>query len=111
MLDVADLMLLTLVIAVGVYLWRAPSVYELALRAARQHCKKLELLFLDDSVSLARLWVKRDQNGRLRLWRTYQFEFTATGGERYRGRVLTLGHTVENIQMPPYRVEPPHTLH
>lgn len=113
MLEVTDLMLLTVVIAIGVYWWRAPSVYALALRSARQHCRKLELAFLDDSVALSRLWVKRDDEGRLRLWRVYQFEFTATGGERYRGQVRTLGYTVEAIDMPPYRVEPepPPTLH
>lgn len=112
-LEITDLLLLTVIIAVAAYWWRAPSVYALALRSARQHCRKLELAFLDDSVALSRLWVKRDQNGRLRLWRAYQFEFTATGGERYRGYVRTLGYAVEAIDMPPYRVEPdpPPTLH
>ncbi len=111
MLDVVDLMLLAVVIAAAVYLWRAPSVYGLALRAARQYCRKLELQFLDDSVSLSRLWVKRDRNGMLRLWRVYQFEFTATGGERYRGWVTTLGRTVTGIELQPHRVDPPTTLH
>lgn len=111
MSDLVDLMLLAVAVASGVYLWKAPSVYALALRTTRQHCHKLELAFLDDSVSLSRVWIKRDQEGRLRLLRIYQFEFTATGIERYRGHIRTLGYTVEEIQLPAYRVDPPPTLH
>lgn len=111
MFDLIHLLLLATFVTLAIYLWRGRSVYDIALRAARAHCRRLGLQFLDDSVSLARIRVKRDRGGHLRLWRTYQFEFTATGGERYSGRVFVHGHVVEGIQMPPYRVESTFTLH
>jgi hypothetical protein len=95
------------------YWWRALAAREVALRAARWHCEKMGLQFLDDSVALRGVWLKRNDRGRQCVWRCYVFDFSATGEERHQGRIITLADRVEGIQLPPHRFEQEHdqTLH
>ncbi len=106
MVGLEDIALLLVVLLVGAYYWSAQGVREVALAATRRHCERHQLQLLDDSVALRALWAKRDASGRWRLWRAYQFEFTATGDERYTGRTVTLGRQVEIILLPPHRFTP-----
>jgi hypothetical protein len=104
MFSLADIALLLLVLLVGSYYWQAQGVRDMALRATRLYCQRNGLQLLDDSVALRALWLKRGRDGRPHFWRGYQFEFTVTGGERYQGRTVTLGRTIESIQVPPHRI-------
>lgn len=106
MINLGDLTLLLLVLLGGLYWWQAQGVRETALRATRLHCRREGLQLLDDTVALRGFWFKRDGKGRWHIWRGYQFEFTATGEERYQGRTITLGKEVERIVLPPHRFEP-----
>jgi len=62
---------------------------------------------LDDYVAFKRLGWQRDRAGRLKITRTYSFEFTSTGDERYNGQVTMLGTAVDSFYLEPYRI----TLH
>ncbi len=77
---------------------------EIALRAAKAYCQKTDLFLLDDYVALNAQWVKRDEYGKMKAWRSYQFEFSSTGHERYNGKVIMLGDKVINIMLDPYRM-------
>lgn len=88
----------------GLYFLAALRVREIALQAARRHCKAMDVQLLDQSVGIHRIWLKRDAAKKIRFWRSYQFEFASTGDERYRGRVVTLGHIVESVQLDPHRM-------
>ncbi len=72
---------------------------EIALGAATRSCEAQGLQLLDQSVSLARLRLRRDAGGRVRLARTYRFEFSTDGIIRQQGFVLLLGHAVESVGM------------
>jgi hypothetical protein len=52
---------------------------------------------LDGTVSIARLWLKRDLDGRLRVERTYGFEYTDDGLRRLRGFIVTLGPRIVSV--------------
>jgi hypothetical protein len=78
---------------------------ERAVRAGREACKRYELQFLDDTVSFARLRLARDDEGRVKLARTYTFEFTETGNTRRHGAIVMLGQELRDIQLEPYRVQ------
>ena len=52
----------------------------------------MDLQLLDESVALRALWFKRSPDGQLR-WRSYNFDFTSTGDDRYQGRIILLGKT------------------
>jgi hypothetical protein len=60
------------------------------------------LQLLDESVGLRALWLKRDTDGRIRLWRRYTFEFSSTGEDRYSGKVITLGKKVTDLHLDPH---------
>jgi hypothetical protein len=104
MYELSDVALIGLLALAGYYWWRAHGVRELALRAAREHCQQLQVQLLDDGVARRGFWLKRGDDGRLHIWRSYQFEFTATGDDRYQGRVFMLGQRVEAIRLETHRI-------
>lgn len=103
-IDLHDLFWLTLVTLFCIHWWRSQKAKEIALRHTRIYCKEHSLQLLDDSIGLRALWFKRDEGGQLRIWRSYVFEFTATGDDRYQGRIVLLGNRVTSIQLPPHRI-------
>lgn len=89
--------------AASLWAWSAQGIREIALRATIDYCASTEVQLLDQNVSLRGLWFKRDQQGKLRVWRAYNFEFSSTGDERYQGRTVLLGRIVQNISLAPHR--------
>jgi hypothetical protein len=47
----------------------------------------------------------RDDEGMLKISRTYTFEFTETGNNRRQGAIVMLGHELADLQLEPYRVQ------
>ena len=97
--------LICLILLIGYFFSNALKAREIALYAAKNHCQRLEVQMLDDCVALTALWLKRDQNRQLQAWRSYAFEFSATGLERYQGKITMLGSKILTIQLDPYREE------
>ena len=95
-----------IVIVAGALLWAdSLRARERAVRAGREACKRYELQFLDDTVSFARLRLARDDEGRLKLSRTYTFEFTETGNTRRHGAIVMLGQDLRDLQLEPYTIQ------
>lgn len=104
MFDLTELAWLFLFAFVGWYWWKSRAVKEVALAAAKRHCEQMDVSLLDEAVFLRGFWFKRDQNGRVRVWRRFMFEFSTTGEHRYFGRVIMLGWQVESVQLDPHRI-------
>ena len=84
---------------------------EAAVVAARAACASEGLLLLDDTVAISALKPARDEEGRLRLQRAYDFEYSDTGNNRLKGSVVLLGHRVVVLNVG-WRIEPgERTLH
>ena len=64
---------------------------EAAIRAAREVCAAEGLLLLDDTVAISGLKPARDEEGRLKLQRAYDFEYSDTGNNRLKGSVVMQG--------------------
>ena len=93
-------------IAAGIFFWLdSLRARERALKAGRAACERYELQFLDDTVSFARLRLARDDEGRVKLSRTYTFEFTETGNTRRHGAIVMLGEELRDIQLEPYTIQ------
>jgi len=60
---------------------------------------------LDDTVAFAQLRLARDAEGRLRVRRTYGFEFSDTGNNRRRGAIVMLGGMLTDLQLEPYPLQ------
>lgn len=86
------------------YWWKAKGIRDLALEHVRRHCREMEVALLDDGLWLRGLSLRRDKHGRVRLRRTYVFEFSATGDDRYRGRISLLGMQLETIDLDVHRI-------
>ena len=95
-----------LLLLVGAALLWADSLRarERAVRAGRDACSRYSLQFLDDTVSFARIRLARDGEGRLKIARTYTFEFSDTGNNRRDGAIVMLGGEVEDLRLEPYRL-------
>jgi hypothetical protein len=95
-----------LAIAGGVLLWTdSLRARERAVRAGRSACERYELQFLDDTVSFARIRLGRNEEGELRIARTYTFEFSDTGNNRRQGAIVMLGAELQDLHLEPYRVQ------
>jgi hypothetical protein len=93
-------------IAAGALLWLdSLRARERALVAGRSACERYRLQFLDDTVSFARMRLARDEEGMLKISRTYTFEFTETGNNRRQGAIVMLGHELADLQLEPYRAQ------
>ncbi|HEX9184153.1 MAG TPA: DUF3301 domain-containing protein [Burkholderiales bacterium] len=99
--------LLALALALGgVALWvDSLRAREHAVVAGRAACARYGLQLLDDTVAFTRLRLARDEDGRLRLKRTYVFEFSDTGNNRRHGAIVMLGAQLEDLQLEPYPVQ------
>ena len=95
-----------LLIVAGALLWLdSLRARERAVRAGKSACERYNLQLLDDTVSFARLRLARDDEGQLKIARTYTFEFSDTGNNRRRGAIVMLGGDLQDLQLEPYRVQ------
>ncbi len=78
---------------------------ERAVKAGRSACERYSLQVLDDTVAFARLRLARNEDGELRLARTYTFEFSDTGNNRRHGAIVMLGGDLQDLQLEPYPVQ------
>ena len=99
-------------LAAAIWLWLdSLAVREIAVRTARVACEAESLLLLDDTVAIAALRPTRDEDGRLQLQRTYDFEYSDTGNNRLTGSIVLTGRHVLLINVgtrPPPEIR---TLH
>lgn len=96
-----------LLLIVGAVLLWADSLKarELAVRAGRAACERYQLQFLDETVAFARMRLARDDEGQVKIKRTYTFEFSDTGNNRRHGAIVMLGAAVADMHLEPYRVQ------
>ena len=99
-------LLAILALAAGALLWAdSLRARERAVHAGRAACERNGLQFLDDTVAFTRLRLARDDDGRLRIVRTYSFEFSDTGNNRRDGAIVMLGEELRDLQFEPYRMQ------
>ena len=94
------------VIVAAVLLWvDSLRARERAVEAGRSACRRYELQFLDDTVSFARIRLARNEDGELRIARTYTFEFSDTGNNRRHGAIVMLGGELQDLRLEPYPMQ------
>lgn len=86
------------------YWWRSQQIKDKAYQTALTECYRADVELLDGSVALLKQGPEKDAAGKLRWFRTYQFEFTSTREHRYKGRVKMAGFYVVDFYMPPFHI-------
>jgi hypothetical protein len=96
-----DLLLLILIaglLAAAYQLWHTSlDAREAANRIAKDTCSRAVVQFLDGTVAFAGFRLARDSRARLRLLRTYTFDYTSDGFERSQGFVVLAGGRLEAV--------------
>lgn len=96
---------IVLIAAVALFWVDSLRSRERALAAGRAACGRYGVQLLDETVAFARLRLARDEAGRLRLRRTYTFEFSDTGNNRRHGAIVMLGGELQDMQLEPYQLQ------
>ncbi len=102
-MTIYDLMIAFALGLVGLMIWQNAGFRDRAVGLARQHCEHMNVQLLDDTVSLISLRPRRDKRGNFKLARRYEFEFTATGDQRYHGELTLMGRQLSTIELAPHR--------
>jgi len=102
----------TIILAGLAWLWfDSLKAREAAVRAARAACAAEGLMLLDDTVAISNLKPARDDDGRLKLQRAYDFEYSDTGDNRLQGSVVLRGHRVIVLNVGSHAAPAVRTLH
>jgi hypothetical protein len=96
---VVETLVVAALAAAGWFLWSSLRAREAANAALRPACRAEGYLFLDDTVALHRIRLRRDEHGRANIERVYRFAYSDTGDNRRRGYVTLLGARVEDISL------------
>ena len=72
---------------------------ERMVQACERLCRELKVQFLDETVSLTRLSLRRGARGWPEFTRVYGFEFSGTGKDRWQGRAVLAGRRVLSVQL------------
>ncbi|MDM7323194.1 MAG: DUF3301 domain-containing protein [Gammaproteobacteria bacterium] len=97
MLSIKSLLILTALFLAGLALWHQWHARERAERLAREICRRMGVQFLDESVGQIHWRIVRDQ-GRWKLRRTYAFEFSRTGSDRWPGELFLLDGQLAGVE-------------
>jgi hypothetical protein len=102
-----DIIGILLIAAFAWYWLDSLTVREIALAAAREACAVEGTQFLDDNVAVRDRRLMRDDEGRLRIGRTYMFEHSEFADERTQGRIVMLGRQIVLVNTG--KTRPPNT--
>ena len=84
---------------------------EVALEAGRRACDAEGVQFLDWTVAVVKIRVGRAGDGRLRVRRIYEFEFSDTGNNRLKGSITLLGTQLIALYLSPGEGIAPNVAH
>lgn len=79
---------------------------ELATHYGRRACKESKVQWLDHTVMLERLSLRRAPDGWIRILRRFRFDFSVDGHTRQRGHLELLGSQLQWLHMPPPPPQP-----
>lgn len=80
------------------WFWKdSMSTREVALMVAKRACADIDVQFLDQTVSVAKMKLCRNQKGTMALCRLYTFEFSQSGEARYLGRIYMNNLNIKEV--------------
>lgn len=96
-------LLILLVLVGGIFYWiDTIRTKEIATQHGKNRCEKLGVTFLDQTVEIKKVRLKRNPRGTLTFKREYGFEFSSDGVRRFDGEIIMLGKVLENLSMSAY---------
>jgi len=99
-----DILTFILIVVLLWFWWDSRGSAEEATQIVRQHCDRMGVIFLNDTVAWRKIRFKRNRQGRVKLQRTYFFEFASDLQQQYQGEIIMLGQQLYKIDMDVYRI-------
>ena len=93
------LILLLLIGAIAIFWFEGLRVRERVIARCREICQRSGLQFLDETVALVSISLKRKPDGNPTIFRIYQFEVSESGADRRRGYVAVTGRDIHHIRL------------
>lgn len=97
-----ELIIIFLLLASSWFWLDSISTREKAIALGSDLAERYSLQLLDETVACNRLWLARNNRGRMLIERTYHFEVSASGAERLNCHVVLLGKELQTWYIPPY---------
>ena len=90
--------LIILFLALIAWFWlNSIRAQEIAMQASAQACQQIEVQFLDQTASLKKIRIIRNENGRMIFERIYSFDFSRDRDSRTQGLVTIVGQKVTQV--------------
>ena len=99
MISLSLIFWLTLIVALGAFLWGSDSIKASSISHILKYCRDRNLQLLDQTMVLKGLWPVRTSDDYIQLRRRYQFEFTSTGAIRNKGQIVLIGTRIKTIEL------------
>lgn len=96
MLNTDGLFILLLTALAAITWWHHTRAREVARQLAKRACRESGLQLLDDSVGLRRVRPRRRPGG-WELERTFAFDFSRNGADRWTGQIVLRGHRLVEV--------------
>ncbi|MEM7255778.1 MAG: DUF3301 domain-containing protein [Pseudomonadota bacterium] len=94
-----DIIILLLIAAAGWFWWSSAQSRETAVALARRACAQCQVQLLDETVTLTKLRLKRNDAGAMQIARWYRFEFSTSGDNRRDAVVGLLGKKLLSMHL------------
>ncbi len=94
-----DILLVSLIVAAIWLWWSSAQSRESAVVLARNACTQCKVQLLDETVTLSKVGLKRNNRGHVSIARTYNFEFSTTGANRRGGVIELLGKQLLSMHL------------
>lgn len=88
-------------------LWQHLSISQHAYKIVAGYTRDRGVNLLDQSILLKRVRLVPSINSLIALKRTYAFEFSTLGDERYPGQVVLIGKRLKSIELAPFKTDEP----
>lgn len=93
------LILLLIIATLAVIWYESLRISERVITHCREICERADLQFLDQTVALVSLSLRRTPEGTPTLFRVYQFEVSELGTDRQRGYVAVSGGKIHHVRL------------
>ena len=107
LIDIVVFMDFLLILFLAVILfawWDNLRSKEAARRAGKATCIRQGYQFLDDTVQVKKIWLRRSSRGNLQFCRLYLFEYSVDGLERCKGKIKLCGQVVYKVELEEYSI-------
>jgi len=94
-----ELVFFALLLGAVAFWWYSAQSRETATALSRSACKRCGVQLLDETVTLSKLRLQRNEKGHMNIARWYTFEFSTSGNNRRSGVVGLLGGKLTTMHL------------